>query len=344
MNLVKKIFPFITGILSGREEIFPQEELYRPIEINSDPTAFAYDEHKCVYIPKNFTLCHGMSGGYDQMWLPNFMKHEEMTEVIQQTDAWKYLKNRNCHPELQKFLCSMYAPVCLMNMSSKSHKRNTMVPPCKQLCQKVQAGCLPELEKFGYAWPDSLNCKKFPDLNVTQICVPPDNQVQPSQDKQKEPQNCQSFCLLDLEAKQDYTILKERYCSFDLVYVAKISKIQKNRGDSRSSKDLKIRFKTSKNRKSEQIFQLKNGVTMRELKRSFYLNDAGPCHAKKNCGDIDTAKKSGQKLLIMAKKVNRKLIIVHISKWPKRKSTEKIMKALFKPEECCGGKEKCGDN
>jgi hypothetical protein len=31
MNLVKKIFPFITGILSGREEIFPQEELYRVV-------------------------------------------------------------------------------------------------------------------------------------------------------------------------------------------------------------------------------------------------------------------------------------------------------------------------
>ena len=68
------------------------------------------------------------------------MKYSE--EVIQQTDAWGYLVDRGCHPELQKFLCSLYAPVCLQKDAPvESDKLNTMVPPCKQLCLKVQEPC-----------------------------------------------------------------------------------------------------------------------------------------------------------------------------------------------------------
>ena len=55
---------------------------------------------------------------------------------------WKRLLDRNCHPELAKFLCSLYAPVCLShgNLKVPSDKQNLRIKPCKQLCEQVRDG------------------------------------------------------------------------------------------------------------------------------------------------------------------------------------------------------------
>ncbi|KAK6972972.1 secreted frizzled-related protein 5-like isoform X2, partial [Biomphalaria glabrata] len=66
---------------------------------------------KCVDIPSNLTLCHGI--GYTRMLLPNILDHDSLNEVTQQAASWVPLVNINCHPDAKVFLCSLFSPVCL---------------------------------------------------------------------------------------------------------------------------------------------------------------------------------------------------------------------------------------
>lgn len=60
----------------------------------------------------------------------------------------------NCSPDLKIFLCSVYAPVCTIIEEA--------LPPCRSLCQSARAGCEGLMNKFGFQWPDSLDCAKYP--------------------------------------------------------------------------------------------------------------------------------------------------------------------------------------
>lgn len=66
---------------------------------------------KCVEIPSNLTLCHGI--GYEKMMLPNLLDHDTLNEVTQQAGSWVPLTRINCHPDAKVFLCSLFSPVCL---------------------------------------------------------------------------------------------------------------------------------------------------------------------------------------------------------------------------------------
>lgn len=66
---------------------------------------------KCVDIPANLTLCHGI--GYVRMMLPNLLDHDTLSEVTQQAASWVPLTRINCHPDAKVFLCSLFSPVCL---------------------------------------------------------------------------------------------------------------------------------------------------------------------------------------------------------------------------------------
>jgi len=59
-----------------------------------------------------------------------------------------------CSPYLKFFLCTVYVPVCTM--------LHEPVPPCRSLCLDVKAGCEGLMNRFGYRWPHSLDCDKFP--------------------------------------------------------------------------------------------------------------------------------------------------------------------------------------
>ncbi|KRX90351.1 Secreted frizzled-related protein 5, partial [Trichinella pseudospiralis] len=118
----------------------------------------------CVDIPRNFTLCHGID--YARMRLPNLVDHETLDEAVQQAAPWISLLRLNCHPDTQRFLCSLFAPVCL----------ERAIYPCRSLCEAVKSGCEKRMQMYGFPWPEMLNCNKFPITN--DMCIQPHENYQ----------------------------------------------------------------------------------------------------------------------------------------------------------------------
>lgn len=46
-----------------------------------------------------------------------------------------------------------------------TEKINIPIGPCGGMCLSVKRRCEPVLKEFGFAWPESLNCSKFPPQN-----------------------------------------------------------------------------------------------------------------------------------------------------------------------------------
>ncbi|NWR88655.1 SFRP2 protein, partial [Furnarius figulus] len=105
---------------------------------------------KCVVIPKEMGMCY--KTGYSEMRLPNLMGHTSMAEVILKSTTWQHLAHTDCHPHVRMFLCSLFAPVCL----------DTFIHPCRSMCVAVRDSCAPVLLCHGHAWPDSMDCDRFP--------------------------------------------------------------------------------------------------------------------------------------------------------------------------------------
>uniref|UniRef100_A0A8C4VI69 FZ domain-containing protein n=1 Tax=Gopherus evgoodei TaxID=1825980 RepID=A0A8C4VI69_9SAUR len=116
----------------------------------------------CKPIPSSMTLCHGV--GYNEMRLPNLLGHESMKEALQQATSWVPLLTKQCHGDTKKFLCSLFAPVCISDLEDP-------VYPCRSLCEAVRDGCTPVMAAFGFPWPEMFNCGRFPRGN--ELCVPP---------------------------------------------------------------------------------------------------------------------------------------------------------------------------
>ncbi|XP_041734058.1 secreted frizzled-related protein 2-like [Coregonus clupeaformis] len=113
----------------------------------------------CKSIPSTLSLCHGV--GYREMRLPNLLGHDSLKVAQQQSAAWLPLVSKLCHRDTKKFLCSLFAPVCLPEGP---------VRPCRGLCEAVRDGCLPVMSAFGFPWPDMFNCTRFPC--GTHLCIP----------------------------------------------------------------------------------------------------------------------------------------------------------------------------
>ena len=94
---------------------------------------------------------------------PNFFRHDSQDEAALEIQQFSPLVQVNCSPDLAFFLCSLYAPLC--------STLDSPPPPCRSLCSRVKSGCLPILEKYGYGWPDSMACEKFPEGLGDEVCL-----------------------------------------------------------------------------------------------------------------------------------------------------------------------------
>lgn len=75
----------------------------------------------------------------------------------------------NCSRNLKFFLCSVFTPMCSKHVVGA-------IPPCRSLCEEVQADCQPVIDQFEFPWPNLLNCSRFPVYNG--LCLPGNNSLE----------------------------------------------------------------------------------------------------------------------------------------------------------------------
>ncbi|XP_075598532.1 frizzled-4 [Balearica regulorum gibbericeps] len=112
------------------------------------------EERRCDAI--RIAMCQNL--GYNVTKMPNLVGHELQADAELQLTTFTPLIQYGCSSQLQFFLCSVYVPMC-------TEKINIPIGPCGGMCLSVKRRCEPVLKEFGFAWPDSLNCSKFPPQN-----------------------------------------------------------------------------------------------------------------------------------------------------------------------------------
>ena len=105
----------------------------------------------CREIPYNTTI------------FPNLMGHTNQDDANNEVYQYFPLVKVNCSADILLFLCSMYAPVCTI--------LERPLQPCRSLCESARQ-CEKLMQKFGFPWPQSFECSKFPiGATVDDLCV-----------------------------------------------------------------------------------------------------------------------------------------------------------------------------
>lgn len=116
-------------------------------------------KHKCE--PLRIKICQGLN--YNMTMFPNFDNHRTQGEAELTINQIEPLFNTACSPDVRYLVCSYYAPICT--------SYGQLIPPCRSLCKSVKRSCALVVRKlFGYKWPGSWNCRRFPRRSK-KICV-----------------------------------------------------------------------------------------------------------------------------------------------------------------------------
>nr|NP_001071964.1 secreted frizzled-related protein precursor [Ciona intestinalis]BAE06682.1 secreted frizzled-related protein [Ciona intestinalis] len=299
----------------------------------ADGTMYARPPSVCVDIPTSLKLCRNV--GYTRMVLPNLLNHESLTEVVQQATSFVPLLSRHCHANVQVFLCSLFAPVCIPTPPGES--MNGPIPPCRSLCESVERRCGPIMLEHGFSWPLMLNCSKFsneglcvsPDVNGSTTAEPPLPSTAPNP-------VCPP-CRIELQRDT----LLDNYCASEFVIKIRVKKIKnkKSRGirevfadkkkrviykngplDKRDNKKMKLYVI---GRKRCTCPQLDDAVTKKPRRGRSEADE----HSRSKRGARKKKNKKGGKkkrkkkkfYLVMGRKDGRKLKVTVIHAWDKNK-------------------------
>ncbi|XP_033118519.1 frizzled-9-like [Anneissia japonica] len=109
------------------------------------------NNRKCerVTIP----MCIGI--GYNYTSMPNRFQHRTQDEAAPKIHEFAPLVNQGCSDQLNRFLCSMFAPFC-------TEEYEFPIWPCRQMCEDVKAKCAPIMKSFNYEWPQPMDCEGLP--------------------------------------------------------------------------------------------------------------------------------------------------------------------------------------
>ena len=111
--------------------------------------------------PISINLCKDMP--YNETIMPNLLNHQKQEDAGPEVHQFSPLVKLKCSPDLKFFLCAMYAPVCTI--------LDKALPPCRSLCESARNGCERLMNNFGFYWPESMECSKFPENGGPVLCV-----------------------------------------------------------------------------------------------------------------------------------------------------------------------------
>lgn len=250
----------------------------------------------CMDIPKDLRLCYDV--GYNKMMLPNLLDHESIMDVKMQAIGWVPLVHKACHPSTQLLLCSLFAPVCL----------ERPLYPCRWLCEAVRDKCAPLMESFGFAWPEMLNCDKFPQDD---LCI----SMNETSSNISKPAGQPSVCPpCDNEMNADAIL--EHMCASEFAIKAKIKEVK--------IENLDRKVILQKRRKPVRPVTLKK----EDLKKLvLYLKNGANCP----CQQLDN---HGKFYLIMGRLVGKQHILTGIHKWDKSSQEFKKVLKKLKSHKC----------
>ncbi|CAB3397512.1 unnamed protein product [Caenorhabditis bovis] len=125
-------------------------------------------KRKCE--PITIPLCKGI--GYNMTAFPNNYGHEKQEEAGLEVHQFYPLVEVGCFQHLKFFLCTMYTPICQENYDRP-------ILPCMELCLEAKKRCSPIMSKYGFRWPETLNCDALPKMSDQMIsgnicAAPPD--------------------------------------------------------------------------------------------------------------------------------------------------------------------------
>ena len=175
-----------------------------------------------------------------------------------------------------------------------------LIYPCRSICTAVKAGCEKRMLAYGFAWPEMLNCDKFPLDN--DLCIKPQAHMQPVDNSCDACQQSHTFegimdnfCRAGLVVRAK-VVDKKRRGDGSMELVLSKSKIYKYGNDGRSS--VRRRNRSPLGKKEPLHIFLENGNTC-------------------DCPVLSTMSKKDT-FLIMANRVEDRWMTSFIMKKPKK--------------------------
>lgn len=117
------------------------------------------DHSKCE--PISIPFCGDIM--YNETIMPNLLNHQTQKDAGDEVKQFLPLVKVQCSPDLKIFLCAMYVPVCTI--------LEKPLPPCRELCVNSRMGCEGLMKKFGFQWPEMLDCNRLPESGGPELCV-----------------------------------------------------------------------------------------------------------------------------------------------------------------------------
>ncbi|CAN9511314.1 unnamed protein product [Ophioblennius macclurei] len=236
----------------------------------------------CRPIPSTLSLCHGI--GYRRMWIPNLLGHDSLKEAQQQSAAWLPLVSKLCHRDTKKFLCSLFTPVCLPELSGP-------VSPCRSLCEAVRDGCLPVMSAFGFPWPEMFNCNRFP--GGTELCIPASGEQEGTEAEQTGPGEelkgsviCDA-CSLAAEGEAD---IQDNFCYSSYAFKMRLDSVSTVGGDRQLVPTARSRILRWGGGGAERAEDIGGAMAHNAL----WLQEGGTC----TCPGLDSAETHQERLFV----------------------------------------------
>ncbi|KAJ8291206.1 hypothetical protein GJAV_G00022600 [Gymnothorax javanicus] len=157
--------------------------------------------------PVTMRMCQRLP--YNTTFTPNLLDHYDQQTAELAMERFHPIVNLQCSPDLRPFLCALHAPVCTQ------YGRVSL--PCRRLCQRARHDCQQLLDVFGVAWPEEMECGRFPDCDESypraEDLIP---LVEPTEDVSDAARRDYGFwCPRELKVDPDlgYVFLGTRDCS-----------------------------------------------------------------------------------------------------------------------------------